>query len=142
MNDTLNLVLTDDDPKIQHYFDIIVKMAEVDVNVHICNNGQELLNYLNDTEKLPDYVFLDIYMPVMDGLSALKKIRQIERLKDIQFILFTNTSNISEMVKIIDTNVKFITKDYGADRFVKFIQSLSEHAHFTKMLHTKNTGKT
>lgn len=50
-------------------FDFIGKIYEA-------ANGVELLELLNQADPLPDLILLDIQMPVMDGIEALKKIRK------------------------------------------------------------------
>ncbi len=43
--------------------------------VKIASNGQQALDSLKETT--PDIIFLDVNMPVMDGITALKKIREM-----------------------------------------------------------------
>ena len=47
------------------------------------SGGQEALGLIRD--KQPDIVFLDLNMPVMDGVETLKKIREID--KDLPVII-------------------------------------------------------
>ena len=50
-------------------------------------NGQEALELLS--EKIPDLVFLDLLMPVMDGFSFLAEIRANSEFKHIPVIVVT-----------------------------------------------------
>jgi len=43
----------------------------------VASNGQDALEVI--AKKKPDIVFLDIRMPVMDGIEALKKIRETDK---------------------------------------------------------------
>ncbi len=57
--------------------------------VDIAHNGQEALDMLrkNLTEKIKyNLVFMDIQMPVMDGLTAVTKIREDAQLKDLPVV--------------------------------------------------------
>lgn len=62
-------------------------------------NGQQLVDalssQLNSTEPpvYPDLILLDLQMPVMSGLEALRWIRQQNPLKHITVIIFTSTSD-------------------------------------------------
>lgn len=70
-------------------------------------DGQELLNkltYLN-----PDVILLDINMPRMDGVTAIQKIKENDRYKNIKVIVLT-MQNDSSMV----TNMMF----YGANSYL------------------------
>ena len=42
----------------------------------IANNGQEALDTLNKNKNF-DLIFMDINMPILDGISATKKIREL-----------------------------------------------------------------
>ncbi len=53
-------------------------------SVDIANDGQEALDMLDQKEY--DLVFMDIQMPVMDGLTATKNIRSQERFKNLPII--------------------------------------------------------
>lgn len=51
------------------------------------DNGQEAV--LLSEEFKPDIIFMDIKMPVMDGIEATRRIRMIDQLKDIPIIALT-----------------------------------------------------
>lgn len=48
-------------------------LADVGCEVHTVENGQEALDQLDVSE--PDIVFLDIRMPILDGLETLRRLR-------------------------------------------------------------------
>jgi CheY-like chemotaxis protein len=77
-----NIFVVDDD-KIQHF--IIKKLLEknnIQTNASFFENGQDALNdlqfKLNQNENLPDLIFLDINMPVLDGWQFLEEFNQIK----------------------------------------------------------------
>ncbi len=53
-------------------------------SVDVAQNGQEAIEMLEN--KKYDMVFMDIQMPVMDGLTATKKIRKLPKLMDLPII--------------------------------------------------------
>ncbi len=59
-------------------------LTQVGYSVDIANNGQEALAMLE--EKKYDVVLMDIQMPVMDGLTASKKIRAQEKFARLPII--------------------------------------------------------
>ncbi|MCW8930658.1 MAG: ATP-binding protein [Gammaproteobacteria bacterium] len=53
-------------------------LDEINATVSSANNGLEAIELLNASkpENLPDIIFMDIYMPVMDGIEAVKQIKK------------------------------------------------------------------
>jgi two-component system sensor histidine kinase/response regulator len=52
-------------------------------------NGQEAINILQADRELFDLVLMDVQMPVMDGLTATRQIRQIDRFADLPVVAMT-----------------------------------------------------
>jgi len=65
--------------------------------VSMANNGQEALNLLEHNTY--DLVLMDVQMPVLDGLSATRKIREREKNTDIHLPIIAMTANASEIDK-------------------------------------------
>ena len=58
---------------------------------------------------LPDYIFLDLNMALMDGKECLKKIREQNHLKSIPVIIFSTSSSQKD---------KEETQKLGANAFI------------------------
>lgn len=56
-------------------------------------NGVEVLKFLDHCVLLPDYIFLDVNMPAMDGKVCLKAIKREARFKNIPIIIYTTSRN-------------------------------------------------
>ncbi len=52
-------------------------------------------------EELPDLILMDIHMPNMDGITAMKKIREIPELKETPVIAITAYAMKGDRKKII-----------------------------------------
>jgi signal transduction histidine kinase/CheY-like chemotaxis protein len=72
---------------------LLIKLLLQDqgMNVTIANNGKEAVEFFE--KKSYDLVFLDINMPVMDGLTALQEIKKFEENKEIQTPTIALTAN-------------------------------------------------
>ena len=63
------------------------------INIHCTENGQEALDKLEHFTVMPDMIFLDINMPVMNGWQCLKKLKETEAYKHIPVIMFSTSSH-------------------------------------------------
>lgn len=70
---------------------------EEHVNCVIANDGEEGLAKLIDFPQNPDYIFLDINLPKMDGRELMTEIRKHEKLNNIPIIIFSTSINSIEV---------------------------------------------
>ena len=79
------ILVVDDD--IKNVFVMSTALEEHGATVVDAQNGQEALDILDD--KMIDLVLMDIMMPVMDGYTAMKKIRENSKTKSLPIIALT-----------------------------------------------------
>ena len=81
-------------------------------SVFVANNGQAALDIIK--EQRPHLVFLDIRMPVMDGLTLLRKVRLIDTsIKVIMVTAFEDEKSVQE-AKLLGA-VDYIRKPFKLD---------------------------
>lgn len=86
-------------------------------------NGQEGVQKFQACK--PDLVTLDITMPIVDGVEALKMIRAFS--KDVKIIMVTAAGQKSKMIECIKLGAdEFITKPYEPGEIIKVIEKLFE----------------
>ncbi|AXB57599.1 response regulator [Flavobacterium fluviale] len=92
------ILLADDDMDDTEMF--CEALADVDESI-ICYtaiNGNEAIKKLNELkEDLPDIIFLDLNMPIMNGWDCLKYLKQHERYKDIPVIMISTSSHKNDL---------------------------------------------
>ena len=91
------LLLAEDDEDDQFLFQEALASVHSDIECIMVNNGKEAMRLLQqDIFTLPDYIFLDLNMPVMDGMDCLASLKQDPNLKDIPVIIYSTT--ITELI--------------------------------------------
>ncbi len=85
-----------------------------------CRNGQEALEYLEQAAKTPDgaidLVIMDVFMPLMDGVETLKKIR--EKKMDCEVIMVTAANDPATLEETMHLGViDFLIKPFAYERF-------------------------
>lgn len=78
-----NICIIDDDRVYVNLISKIIQLRDLAQTIHIFKNGRDALNYFsslkNVNAKIPDYVFLDVNMPIMDGGNSLKNMPKLTK---------------------------------------------------------------
>lgn len=83
--------------------------------------GREAVEQYKNTS--PDAVLLDITMPDMDGLTALKEIRKLD--SDARVAMVTAMGQQSIVMEALQAGAKdFVVKPFDADRVLAAIEKL------------------
>lgn len=82
-----SVLLVDDSITIRKYIGDILKKMNFDV--HIKNNGEEALEYINSNMKNFDLIITDIEMPKMNGDELVKQIRENKKFKNIPILVIS-----------------------------------------------------
>lgn len=81
--------------------------------VDIANNGKEACDILSNKNKPKKYniIFMDLQMPIMDGVSATKEIRANNYCDDIPIVAMTADALVGIKEKCLDAGMQdFVTK--------------------------------
>jgi CheY-like chemotaxis protein len=90
------LLNIDDDTEDLDIFFKAVKTVNPLAKCLLARNAKEALHILKDT-LMPDYIFLDIRMPLMDGKAVLTELRKNKKLRSVPVIMYSTTINPKEV---------------------------------------------
>jgi CheY-like chemotaxis protein len=110
-------MLIDDDIDDQEIFALALDKIRFDFTCTVANNGMEALKKLEEATSLPDYIFLDLNMPRMNGKECLKELKRNVRLRGIPVVIYSTSSSLSDIND---------TKKLGAKEFIIKPFSLAE----------------
>lgn len=90
------VLLIDDDEDDREIFGIALKQACEEAVLVTSRGGKEALEILSRNALEPDYIFLDINMPVMAGKDCLREIRKLEHLNGTSIFMYTTSTHVSD----------------------------------------------
>jgi len=120
----LNILLADDDTDDCLFFKEAVRELLLPTDIRAVHDGEQLMQLLsNETNELPNVLFLDLNMPRKNGFECLIEIKLHKKLKQLPVIVFS-TSFEQEVVNLLYKNGAqyFIRKPSEFSQFKKIIQ--------------------
>ena len=88
-----HIALADDDEDDCVLFKDALDELLISPQVSWAKNGDDLMQNLSKNDRpLPDIIFLDVNMPIKNGIECLKEIRGDERLKHLPVIIFSTST--------------------------------------------------
>ena len=126
--DGFNVLLVDDESE---FLDTLVKrIKKRNVNAHGVASGEEALAFLN--QQPVDVVVLDVRMPGMDGIQALREIKQ--RYPLIEVIMLTGHASLEVAIEGMELGAfDYMMKPIEIDELLYKLQD----AYKKKSIHTE-----
>jgi CheY-like chemotaxis protein len=115
------ILVADDDPVSQRMLGYM--LGRLGHTVLRAMNGQEALDQLDAATA--DLVILDLAMPVMDGVTALRKLRAVERFGSLPVVMLTASGleRDARTARAEGAN-EFLTKPFRSQELVETLEQL------------------
>lgn len=96
----------DDDEDDRDFF--CTAMQEIDPNMEclFAKDGTDAIDQLTNTTLVPDYIFIDMNMPLMDGRQCLAVINTIERLREVSIYIYSTSGSPKLVEEILAMGAK------------------------------------
>ncbi len=122
------ILCVDDNPIDLELFRVAFEELGLDDAIEVARDGQEALDFLQSrdgTPVIPAAILLDIKMPRLNGIEALKVIRANPALRQVPIIMLTS----SEMGKDIEACYKlganaYVVKPIDFEVFIKTVDAM------------------
>ena len=129
-----NICVVDDDNIFQFTMKLSLKPIDNIDEIRFFSDGLAAIDYIldnfNNPKKIPDIIFLDINMPVMDGYQFIEEYRKIKSKLSKKIIIYMLSSSIDpvdlEKVELIDEVSYYITKPIKQDVLKDLFQELHQ----------------
>lgn len=120
-----HFILIDDDEIFNFIHNQIIRQANPEAKITIFQSALYAIEFLkNNQEKEPDYIFLDVNMPEMNGFEFLEEFNSIKKSFNNSSKIFMVTSSLDrrdhERAREFSEVVDFIDKPLS----IEFIKNL------------------
>ncbi len=114
-----SVMIIDDEPGICDSLSEIIKLLEYKtVTAHDCNEA-----VISISRKLPDIVFLDIQLPVVDGVTILKLLRLID--PELPVVMMSGVASVDVAKETLSNGAfDYITKPFTLDRITDVLRAI------------------
>lgn len=121
-----NILLIDDDSEDTDVFLEAVNSLDKNINCLVQNNPVQALEYLKNLEILPDLMFVDFNMPVLNGNELIGRMREVVRLQAMPVILYSSYSETAADRLSIINDSQYITKPSNFNELVAVLKEILE----------------
>ncbi len=95
------LLAVDDNPSVLLFVEGVLSTLRQEPDVTTAANGEEALRRAN--ERNPHVIIMDWEMPVMDGLTAIRRLKASSTTMDIPIVMLTaGTGELDELRRALD----------------------------------------
>ena len=128
-NKTPIIALVDDDKVFQLTASRTIKAANLTDHILQFENGEEALTFLKanaaNSETLPDYIFLDINMPFVDGWMFLDDYAELKRILTKEIRIYMVSSSIDprdiDRAKRNENVKEYVIKPVTREKFTELL---------------------
>lgn len=108
------VLIVEDDPMVSMINEqYVLKGSDFSI-AGTCRNGNEAIEFLKSNTT--DLILLDVYMPLMDGINTLKKIREMKISSEVIMITAANDTTTIEQTMNLGV-LDYLIKPFAYDRF-------------------------
>ena len=128
---SVNACIIDNNEIYVYGFKKLLSIKDLNIQVTDFSNGNEAITYLRDPNNaadLPDIIFLDIVMPVMDGWEFMKEFEEIKSQLGKKISIYMLSSSIDshdiDRAKNIASISDYIYKPVDIQQLQKIFKDL------------------
>jgi len=136
----LKVLVAEDNPINQKL--IKITLEQMGIKVVLSNNGLEAFNKYSINPENYDLIFMDIQMPVMDGIEATHEILDFEEEEEIEhtpIIALTANALKGDRERFLSEGMdEYLTKPINKDALIEMIKKFSKDKVKQEMLNNEN----
>jgi len=117
----LSILLAEDDPDDSLLFLQAIDELNIPTEVHVSADGEKLVEHLKQ-DIVPGIIFLDINMPLKNGIECLSVIRSKQHLQKVPVIIYSTSQNKKEIKECFERGANYyVAKPFTFGAIIKML---------------------
>lgn len=106
---------------------IVKKLVSSGYQTLSCTTARQALDYLKSIKELPDVIWLDYYLPDMNGVEFMREVNKNKEWAKIPVIVVSNSASEQKKNAMLELGVKeYVLKaKYRLDDIINIIKKIS-----------------
>ncbi|MBA4166218.1 MAG: response regulator [Chitinophagaceae bacterium] len=119
-----HILFSDDDTDDALLFTQAADLITSPILLSFAEDGEQLMRYLSK-EMLPDMIFLDLNMPVKNGIECLSEIRSDKKLDWLPVIVYTTSDNSRDIDTCFELKANlYVVKPTSFESIIKTLKKI------------------
>ncbi len=116
----IRVMIVDDHPQVRRGLAVFLELWDDFLFVGEADNGEKAVTLVETLQ--PHIILMDLVMPVMDGVTATRIIR--EKFPNVQIVVLTSTVELDIIQQALDAGAKtYMLKNVTIDTMAQTIRS-------------------
>ena len=114
----------DDDSDDREFFSDAIKAVDPEIYCVLFQSGDGLLNFLGNSQTTPDYIFIDINMPRMNGYECALEVRSNYLSGDTQIVMYSTAFNPNDLLRFDKEGFKYVAKQHSLPDLIRSLRKV------------------
>ncbi|MGM0459823.1 MAG: response regulator [Bacteroidota bacterium] len=125
MKQSIHILLVEDNKGDVVLITEALQDSNNELKITTLSNGEKAVDYLEETDSLPDMIMLDINLPRVNGLEVLKFIKTSSTLCHIPVVMLTTSSAGKDVMESYKHHANcFITKPADVQDYIQALGAI------------------
>ncbi|SHH91569.1 response regulator [Wenyingzhuangia marina] len=135
MNTFLKILLIEDDAIEVMKFNRAISSLSLPHKMVNAGNGEEALKILEQKDRLPDIILLDLNMPKINGIEFLSILKNDSDLRYIPTIILSTSNNQKDLLECYKIGVAgYVLKPLKYEEYVSKIEKLLSYWSINQLI--------
>lgn len=118
----MRILYADDDLDDREFFAEILFKIDPEIKLVVATDGIQTLGLLKD--ETPDFIFLDINMPKLNGHETLIQIRRNPKLDNTKVVMYSTSISEAAIDYYQSLNANFLSKSHTLNDGISAVKSM------------------